>query len=57
MLTTLDTHPAAALEVFLQEFDAVPDELHGYFCDRSWPIERCVDMLSANARGEQLGQG
>ena len=57
MLTTLGTQHALALEVFLQEFEPVPDELHGYFCDRSWPIERCVGMLAANARGEQLGEG
>lgn len=57
MLTALEARHAAELESFLRDFDAVPDELHGYFCGRDWPIERCVETLAAWARGEQLQEG
>lgn len=54
MLTLLDPRHADALEAMLTEFDPDPGELHGYFCPRNWPIDRIVDELDAQSRGERL---
>ena len=57
MLTPLKMNHAAALERFLRDFDARPDELHGYFCGRDWSIDRAAETLAAWGRGEQLQPG
>lgn len=57
MLTKLHSRHGEALEAMLADFDADPSELHGYFCERDWPVDRCVDALGAWARGEQLADG
>lgn len=57
MLVSLGVHHGAALEAFLREFDSRPDELHGYFCDRAWPVERVVETLTAWGRGEGIEEG
>lgn len=56
-LVLLQTHHGEALESFLSEFDGSREELHGYFCDRSWPIERCVDDLEQGRLGENIKLG
>lgn len=56
-LTTLSTHHKNQLEIFLTEFDVDPSELHGYFCPRSWPIERVVKSLDGWGRGVGLDDG
>ena len=53
-LVSLERRHAQELETFLREFDAKPEELHGYFCERNWPIERAVHTLAAWGRGEEL---
>lgn len=57
MLTALHPGHGDALEGFLRAFDPQPDELHGYFCERDWPIDRAVAALEGWARGEQLREG
>lgn len=56
-LVTLATHHRSALEVFLSEFDANPEELHGYFCPRDSSIEEVVRILHAWSVGEELAAG
>lgn len=57
LLLSLDLCHRHALEVFLKEFDAKPEELHGYFCDRDSSIEAAVYLLAAWSRGEELKRG
>ena len=56
-LVSLAVRHEQALKAFLCEFDAVPDELHGYFCDRDSSIEQAVSLLDGWSRGEQLMEG
>ena len=56
-LVSLSVQHKSALEVFLSEFDANPDELHGYFCPRDTSIEQAVRLLHAWSEGEELGEG
>ena len=56
-LVSLEDRHAQELETFLCEFDAKPNELHGYFCERDWPIDRAVHTLAAWGRGEELRGG
>ena len=56
-LASLETRHQHALEAFLSEFDAQPKELHGYFCERDWPIDRAAHALAAWGRGEELRGG
>ena len=56
-LVTLEMSHAEALESFLVEFDPCPDELHGYFCDRDWPVARIVTELAMWGRGEGIKPG
>lgn len=56
-LVTLTTAHAHQLEVFLADFDRAPDELHGYFCDRHWPIEQVVSALDDQSAGRDLPAG
>ena len=56
-LASLETRHQHALEAFLSDFDAQPEELHGYFCERDWPIDRAVHALAAWGRGEELRGG
>ena len=53
-LVSLSHHHEDALERFLAEFDAQPNQLHGYFCGRDWPIERVVQTLVAWSEGRLL---
>jgi predicted acetyltransferase len=46
-----------ALETFLREFDADPEELHGYFCQRDCSIEEAVRLLKAWGCGEEIQEG
>ncbi len=57
MLVSLAPRHREALAVFLQEFDPCPEELHGYFCARDWPIERAVQTLDSWSRGVGLAEG
>lgn len=57
MLTSLQHHHADSLEALLQDFDPQPDEMHGYFCERDWPIDRVVSTLVAWSRGGLLPDG
>ena len=57
MLVSLDLRHADALEAFLCEFDANPEELHGYFCGRDWPIERVVKTLTESSKGKGIQEG
>ena len=56
-LVSLEGRHAQELETFLCEFDAKPSELHGYFCERDWPIDRAVHTLAVWGRGEELRGG
>ena len=56
-LVSLAVRHEQALEAFLREFDAVPDELHGYFCHRDDSIEQAVSSLGGWSRGERLKEG
>ena len=56
-LVTLENRHSGELETFLCGFDAHPEELHGYFCERDWPIERVVHVLAAWERGEETPEG
>ena len=56
-LVSLAACHAAALETFLQDFDAAPKQLHGYFCGRDWPIEKAVASLQEWSRGENIKSG
>ena len=56
-LVSLSMQHKGLLETFLSEFDANPDELHGYFCPRDSSIEQAVRLLQAWAEGEQLAEG
>ena len=56
-LVSLSVQHESALEVFLSEFDANPDELHGYFCPRDSSIEQAVRLLHAWSEGEELAEG
>lgn len=56
-LVSLKIEHDTALKTFLSEFDAAPDELHGYFCGRDWPVERACAALAGWARGEGLQEG
>ena len=55
-LVSLAPHHGGALETFLCDFDADPDELHGYFCDRKSTIDEAVLLLAAWERGEKLAE-
>ena len=57
MLVNLAPRHAEMLERFLREFDPVRSELHGYFCERTWPIERVIAAHAAESRGENLPDG
>ncbi len=57
MLVSLSFSHADALEAFLREFDLTPEDLHGYFGGRDWPIERAVEALAGWSRGEGLQEG
>ena len=57
MLISLGTHHERALESFLQDFDTAPEELHGYFCERDWPIEKVAESLAAWSRGQGIKPG
>ena len=56
-LVTLDLHHAEALENFLVDFDANPNELHAYFCDRNATIETAARELQDWADGAGLKDG
>ena len=56
-LVSLAADHQGALETFLREFDAAPDELHGYFCDRGCSIDEAVRLLNAWERGEEIQEG
>ena len=56
-LVSLAAVHSDALETFLREFDADPEELHGYFCQRDCSIEEAVRLLDAWGRGEELLEG
>ena len=56
-LVALQNHHGIALEQFLVQFDANPDDLHGYFCDRIWSVERCVEALEEMRGGVNLKPG
>ena len=57
MLSRLTLDDEQLLETFLCTFDAEPDELHGYFCERDATIETAVSLLEAWSRGEGLKPG
>ena len=54
MLVSLGPQHERSLERFLEEFDAQGGELHGYFCERDWPIEKISETLEAWSRGEGI---
>jgi predicted acetyltransferase len=57
LLVSLSLRHEEALELFLSEFDANPDQLHGYFFDRNAPITDIVSTLRAWSAGKQLIDG
>lgn len=56
-LVSLSHQHESSLEIFLSEFDANPDELHGYFCPRDSSIEQAVRLLQAWSHGEEIAAG
>ncbi|MBL4770457.1 MAG: GNAT family N-acetyltransferase [Planctomycetes bacterium] len=56
-LVNLGLTHTAALEAFLEDFDATPEDLHGYFCQRNWTIEKVVTALQDMASGTDLKEG
>ena len=56
-LLQLQPAHADALEAFRLEFDACPDELHGFFQSRAAGIEEVIDRLARDAAGIDLPEG
>ena len=56
-LVELEPRHRQALETFLCEFDAHPEELHGYFTPRHASIEEAIAFLHAAMDEEQLAAG
>lgn len=56
-LTRLEREHQQALESFLCEFDAQPDQLHGYFTPRDASIDEAIEFLRAAADESRLPPG
>ena len=56
-LAVLERGHQEALENFLREFDAQPDELHGYFTPRDASIDQAIEFLRTATDESRLPPG